>query len=131
MREMVVGEKDLLPADTQLGLQGARDPEFVEHPADHGLAKHLPRLRVSLQHTHQEAIEFAERPLVEDHVVEVIRINLGLAETKTDGVCWKAEVVFDSRKALFFCRGDKLAVAQKRGRGIVVIAGDSENMHQL
>ena len=52
-------------------------------------------------------------------------------EAKPNRIGGKSEVVLDTRKALFFSRGDKLAVAQKCSGGIVVIAGDSENMHEL
>src|ERR1700757_613899 len=131
MREMVIGKENFLPVDAQLRLQRARDPEFVEHPADHGLAKHLPGSGVGLENAHQQAIEFAERPLVEDDVVQVLGVKLSLAQAKTDGVRGKTEVVLDPGKAFFFGRGDELPVAQERSRSIVVIAGNSENMHQL
>jgi len=43
----------------------------------------------------------------------------------------KTKIVLDARKAFFFGRGNQLAVAQNRSGRIVVITGNSKNVHRL
>ena len=71
MRHVMLAEQDLLRRNAQLGRDLRADPQLVDHPGDHRLAKNFVRLRIGLQHAHQDAIELAERLLVEDDVVQI------------------------------------------------------------
>ncbi len=72
MRQVMLAEQNLFFADAEFRLQRGCDPELVDHPRNHRLAKHLPRLRISLQHHHEDAVEFAEWLLKKHDVVEIL-----------------------------------------------------------
>ena len=50
-------------------------------------------------------------------------------QAEVDGVRRKAGVVLVAREALLFGGGDQDAVLQQRGGGVVVEAGDPEDVH--
>jgi hypothetical protein len=131
VRKMVLREENAIAADSQFRLQGTGDPQLVQHPADHGFAENFPRLRISLQDADQQPVELSKRPLIKDHVVQVFGVDLRFTQAKLDGVFRKTKVVLDAGKALLLGGGNKLAVAQDRSGSIVVITGNSKDVHQL
>ena len=129
VRQVMFAEQNLVGRNAQLRGDLRADPQLVDHPGDHRLAKDLVRLRIGLQHGHQDAVELAEGLLVEDDVVQVAGLDARALQAELDGLVGKVEVVLDAAEALFFGGGDQLAVLQQSGRGVVVVAGDSQDIH--
>src|SRR5215469_12077925 len=113
MRKMMVGKENLVLGNAQLRLKGARHPELVDHPGDHGLPEYLPGLRIGLQHGRQDAIELAERLFKENDVVEIVPRNPARFKAVVNGFPGKIEVVLLARKSLLLGGRNKLAVANK------------------
>lgn len=106
------------------------DPEFVAEPRDHCFPKYLVRAGKRLHRCEQEPFELYQWFFVEDDIVEIFPTDAGFAETELDCFVGKVVIVFLSGKAFFFRGGDQLAVANERGRGIMVIAGNPQDVHQ-
>src|ERR1700693_924031 len=128
---MMIGKKNPFSRYAKLRLEGAGDPEFIQHPADHRLSKNLPGLRISLKNTGENAVELAKRFFKKDGIVEVAYLYARLLYTKPHGIRGKGEIVFDARKTFFFGRSEEFAIAQDCRGGIMVVAGDSQNVHEL
>ncbi len=129
VRHVMLAIQNLVGRDAQLRRDLRADPQLVDHPGDHRLAKDLVRLRIGLQHAHQNAIEFAEGLLVEDRVIQVSGLDPGALQTELDGMMGEAEVMLDAAEAFLFGGGNQLTVLQQGGRGVVVVAGDSQDIH--
>ena len=129
MGKMMLTEQYFLFADAELSLESCTNPKFVDHPRNHGLTKYCPRLAISLEGGHQNAIEFAERLLKEDDVVQILPIDSGLIQAESNCMFWKAVVVLELRESLFFCRRDEYSIAQQCCRGIMVVTRNPEYVH--
>jgi hypothetical protein len=88
-------------------------------------------LRIGLQNAGKETIQLAKGSLIEDHVVQIVCFYLCLLQAKLNRQLGKVEVVFDAREAFFFRCCDQLAVTQEGSCSIMVIAGNSKNIHEL
>ena len=118
-------EQNLVPVHANLVLDLGRDPKLVHHPGNHRLAEQLVGLRIALQRHHQDAVEFAEWLLEENHIVEIPAGDAGGIEAELYGLLGKVEVVLLAGKAFFFGRGDQRAIVQQHGGCVMVIATDS------
>ena len=79
---------------------------------------------------HKNPLEFAERLLVKNDVVQVAGRDAGFLQAELDGSLRKAEVVLDPGEPLFLGGGDQLPVPEE-GRGRVMVkTGDPEDVHQ-
>src|SRR5271166_6763551 len=108
----MLGVEDLVGRNAQLRRDLRTYPQLVDHPGDHRLTEDLVRLRIGLQHAHQNAVEFAEGLLVKDRIVKIFALNAAAFETELDGLMRKSEVVLDAAEALFFGGRNELAVLQ-------------------
>src|SRR5262245_58195213 len=75
-----------------------------------------------------DALELQQRLLVEDDVVQVVRVEVGGHETVVGRAQRQAGIVLESRKALFFGGRNQLTVAQQARSSVVVEAGQSEDV---
>ena len=65
--------------------------------------------------------------LVEDDGIEIVglgRRDQALFELRREG-----GIILVARQALFLDRTDRYTVADKRGRRIVIVRGDAQNLH--
>lgn len=125
MRKVVFAEKYFVLVHAERGLDGAANPELVDDPGDHGLAKDFPGLWIGLENGHEDAVEFPERLFEKDDVVEILAADPCRFEAELYGSLGKAKIVLDAAEALLFGGGDKLAVTKEGGRSIMVVARDS------
>src|SRR5271165_1418543 len=129
MGQVVFAIQDPVFGNSQVGRYFRSDPEFVHHPGNHGFAEDLVGLGIGLQNGHQDAVELAERLLEESDVVQVAALDAAGFEAVLYRVLWIVEIMLDAAEALFFRSSDQLTVAQQRGRRIMVITGNSQNIH--
>src|SRR5437016_5873088 len=106
MRQVMLREKYAVLSYTQFSLQSACDPEFVEHPGDHGFAEHLPRFRVSLQNRRQNPIQLAERLLEENNIVKILPRDTFRFQTELDGILGEIVIVLLAGEALLLGGGN-------------------------
>ena len=69
----------------------------------------------------QYTVELEHRPLVEDHGVQVVRLQPGLVQAPFDGQEREGRVVLAPRQAFFLHRADRHAVHQQGGGGVVIV----------
>src|SRR5690348_12253598 len=126
---MVLAEQDVVLGNTQFRRNCCPHPELVYHPSDHRFAENFIRQWVGLQDGHQDTIKFSKGLFEESDVVDITAANSCSIQAKLNGAFWKAEIVLNASKSLLFGRSDQLAIAQQCCRRIVVIAGNSEDVH--
>src|SRR5271165_1372203 len=129
MRQVVFAIKDPILGNSQVGRYLGSDPELVHHPGNHGFAENLVGLRIGLQNGHQDTVELAEGLLEESDVVQVGTFDAAGFETVLYRVLWIVEVMLDAAEAFLFRGSDQLTVAQQRCGGVMVVTGDSQNIH--
>jgi hypothetical protein len=103
--------------------------QLLAEPYRHGLQIRAEPARSECEIGLQQALEFQERLVVEDHVVGVTQPHSCFAETVSDRVPWKALVEFPAREALFLGGGRDPPVLYQRRRAVVVERRKSENPH--
>ncbi len=77
----------------------------------------------------EEPLEFQERLVVKDDVIQLVHRDPALAEAILDGVPRKARVVLGPAEALFLGRGHDPAVVDEGGGAVVVEGGDAKDAH--
>lgn len=127
----MLAEEDLFSWEAEVRLQTAGDAKLRGRPAGHQLGKKLARLRIRLQNTGDDAAKFAEGLFVEDGVVELRAANSGGLEAKLNRLRGKIVVVLDAGEAFFLSGSDQLAVAEQCRGCVMVIAGNSQYVHEL
>ena len=110
-------------------MESAGHPEFVDHPGDHRLTKHLPGLRIGLQNRHQDAVELAEGLFKEDCIIDILPLDTCGFETELDCIFGKSKVVLYAGEAFLFGSGEQLAIMEQYSGCVVVVTGDAENIH--
>ena len=80
--------------------------QFRFQPKRHGHQKRTQPLRRERQIRFEEALEFQQRLVVDDDIVQVFRLEIGFLETVFDGVFWEVMVVLLTREALLLHGGD-------------------------
>src|SRR5207247_7030074 len=75
--------------------------------------------------------ELQHAALVEDHRIEIRRIEPRVIQAPLDRADRKPGVVLPPRQPLFLNRADRHAVDDERGGGIVIAGGDAENVHGI
>src|ERR1019366_5767237 len=129
MGQVMVAIQHPVPWYSQLlGNLGAH-PQLVDHPRDHGLAEDLVGLGIGLQDGHQDAVKLAERLLIEDRVIHVLTLDSSTLQAELDCLVGEVEVVLDAGEALLFGGSDQLSILQQGSRSIMVVAGNSQDIH--
>ena len=108
------------------------DPELVEQPRGHRLAEHRCRVAAPSRSTvEQDPLELDERLLEEHDVVEIARQSSRprsrqkrIARSGNPKSCLMREKRSSSAAA------DERPSRSERGRGVVKVAGDAEDVHQ-
>ena len=129
VRHVVLGIKDAVARDFQVRRDLGADPQFVDHPRNHGLAEDFVGEGIGLQHRHQDAVEFAEGLLVEDGVIHVLALDPATLQAEPDGVGGIAEVMLDAAEAFLLRGSDQFAVLQQSRSSVMVIAGNPQDIH--
>src|SRR6478752_4808002 len=75
----------------------------------------------------EEALELAQRLLVERDVVEIARLEMRFAQAVIDGARWKRSVVLFAREPFFLCSRDNFSIDDQRCGAVVIESRDSEN----
>ena len=99
------------------------EPEWKPHEEEFESGRRVRDVRF------EEPFELHQRLVVEDHEVEVGLPDAGFAETVIDGLLREAIVVLLPAETLFLGRSDDPAIAHQGRGAIVVVRGDSENVH--
>lgn len=128
---VVIAEQDLIRIDMQVILNDALDPELFLQPVDHRIAPYVGGRGKCIQRGEQNALKFDQRLFVEDDMLQIVGGDPCLAQAEIDGLLRKAVVVFLAREAFFHRSGDQFAVVEERGGGVVIEAGNTEDVHQL
>ena len=123
MRGVVVGEKDLVSRDSEVGGDDSADPDFLAEGILDGRRKGPPRVRELAQGAGQNALELQHAAFVEDDGVEIRRGQAGVIQAPFDGSGRKGAVVLLSRQPFLLDGADRHAIDQQRRRRIVVMRG--------
>ncbi len=125
---VVLGEEHLaLEPEALLELLG--HPQLLPEPDRHGLGERRERAREGGQVGEEDPLELDERLVVEDHIVEIAHADAPLLEAIPDGALGDRRIVALSREALFVGGGHQPAVLHEGCRGVVVEAGDAQDVH--
>jgi hypothetical protein len=81
-------------------------PDFFAERVLHSGRERSPGARECPQRAGQDPFELLHAALVEDHGVEVRRIEPGLIEAPFDRPDWKARAILSARQALFLNGAD-------------------------
>src|SRR5690242_17010723 len=119
---MVLSEEYSFLWDTQLGFDLGADPELVNQPSDHRLAKYFVGLGVGLKNGHQDTVEFSKGLFEEYDVIQLRAFDPGRLQAEIDCLCRELEIMLDAGESLFFSSSDQLAVPQKSRGSVMVVA---------
>src|SRR6266704_1041217 len=125
---MVLGEQHL-PLVLELFPDQLRDPELFLQPYRHRLGKGTEPSRETGKVRGEEPLEFQERLVVEPHVVQILRCDLSRLQAVLDGLAGKPLIVLLSREAPLGGGCDQATVLNETGGGIVIVAGDTKDVH--
>ena len=89
----------------------------------------LPGARKGSQRAREDALELQHAAFVEDDGVEIIGLEACVIQAPFDGCQRKARVVLAARQPLFLNGADGHAVDHERGRRVVVVGRDPEDLH--
>src|SRR6185312_8143828 len=122
----LVGAGPTVPAQVAPNLSG--EVQLLPQPLRHGLeegTKPPGRVRdVRLE----QPIELQPRLVVEANVVDRLGRDARLFQAVGDGLDGEALVVLLAREALFLSGGDDLAIPDQRGRAVVIVGRDTEDV---
>src|SRR5215813_3268039 len=130
MRLMVLGEQDATEWKPEVGGDGAFDPQLLAEGETHCAWEALPGARKGAQRTGENSLEFEERFFIKDNCVDLPWLQPGALQAPIDGVERKRGVALAPRESFLLHREARDAIHDQRGRGVVVVGGDSENLHQ-
>jgi hypothetical protein len=122
-------DKENASAVAKLSSDNLGSPQFLTKPDRDGLAKSLKRSRGGLKITGENAVELGKRLIIENNIVNVLNTEILPGEAKSDGLQGKFRVMFYARESFFKRRRFQNAVAYKSSSGVVIEAGDTENIH--
>src|SRR5271155_423087 len=128
-KEQPVNPIEIFAVALQLILEEAALEEFLAHPERN---RHLEGTQPPWREGDigfQKALEFQERLVVKNDVVDGGEIHARESETELHGMGGKARVVFLAGEALFLRRGDDLSITKKSRRTVVVERGNAEDAH--
>jgi hypothetical protein len=125
---VVLGVEDGPRVGLELPADGRGHPELLVQPHRHRLAEGAERARKGGDVGAQHPLELEQRLVVEADDVEVPGLDPGLLEDVADGVVGEVGVVLLPREALLLRGRDHLAVPQEGSGGVVVEAGDPEDV---
>src|SRR5262245_17268135 len=125
----MIDEQQLSAFDAEPLADERAHPELFVHPRHHRVGEGAPGAGVALQRGEQDALELYERLLVEDDVVEVSRGESTLLEAELDRSFGETRIMLLPRESLLLGGGDQTTVVDQRCRGVVVEAGNPENLH--
>ncbi len=129
MRGVVIGEEDLLPPHAELRRDDAAHPHFLAEGVLDRVWKRPPRSREGAQRAGENPLELEHAALVEDHRIEIRRVEAGVVEAPLDRARRKGGVVLPAREPLLLYGADGRAVHHQRGGRIVVVRRDPEDLH--
>src|SRR5262249_5846656 len=125
---MMLTKQNFVQRHSELFLDKTFDPDLISQPGDHRFAKHFAGPWKCLEAGYKQAFKLDERLLKKYNVIKFFAFDSGLSQAEVDRVLRKFIVMLLARKAFFFCCGDEFTVTEKRGRSIVKIAGDAEDV---
>jgi hypothetical protein len=125
---VVLGEEDGPLVGLQLLADERRHPELLLDPHGHGLAEGAEAPGEGGHVGGEHALELEQGLVVEAHRVELLGGDARLLQHVLDRVGGEARVVLLAGEPLLLAGGHDLAVAQQRGRGVVVEAGQAEDV---
>ena len=103
-------------------------PELLVEPERDGLAERVEGAREGRDVRGEHALELQQGLVVEAHRVELVDGDARLLEHVLDGPGGEVLVVLLAAEPLLLAGGHDLPVAQERGGGVVVEAGDAEDV---
>ena len=130
VRRVVPGKQDLLPRHAEIGRDDAAHPHLFAERVPDRVRERTPGLRKRAQRRGEDPVELQHAPFVEDDGVEVRGVESSLLQAPFDGAERKTGVVLPPRQALFLHRAHRQAVDDQCGRGVVIVSGDPENVHE-
>src|SRR5260370_19452983 len=105
-------------------------PELAAEGILHRAGKGAPGMREVAQRHRQDALELQERFFIENDRVELLRLEAALFEAPVDRRHRKIGVALAPGEPLLLDRTDRHPVDQKGGRGVVIVGGNAEDLHQ-
>src|SRR6266851_230365 len=105
-------------------------PELAAEGILHRAGKGAPGMREVAQRHRQNPLELQERFFIENDRVELLRLEAALFEAPLDRRHRKVRVALAPGEPLLLDRTDRHPVDQKGSRGIVIVGGDAEDLHQ-
>ncbi len=117
------GHRGELPAQQRLQVK------LLLEPYRHGRQKRAKAPRRISDVRLEQALEFEQRLVVENDVIDVFEADAGFAQTVLDGAARKAGVVLAAREALLLGGGRDPAVDDQCRSTVVIEGGDAENAH--
>jgi hypothetical protein len=109
--------KDLLPLK-----------QLVCHPDRHRKRERFETIGCGSEVHAQQAIEFTQWLLVENDGVDLMKTT-ALLGAVIQGIDRESRVVAPASEALFLGRGDNGAIAEQCGRTVMVVSGNSDDVH--
>ena len=103
-------------------------PQLLVDPQRHRLAERAEGAREGRDVGREHALELQQRLVVEADRVEVLGPDARLLQHVLDGAGGEAGVVLLAGEPLLLAGGDDHAVLQEGGRGVVVEAGEAEDV---
>src|SRR5207302_10671923 len=96
----------------------------------HRAREAAPGAREAAQGHRQDAVELEHRLFVEDHRVELSRLEAGALQAPLDRREREGGVVLAPREPLLLDGADRNSVDHQRGRRVVVVRRDAQDAHQ-
>src|SRR6185437_3968526 len=122
-------EQNLARRNAQVRRDQPAHPDLLTERVLHRLWKRAPGTRKGPKGTRQNAIELQHRTLVENHRIQRLGADTGVIQAPLDRCQRERGVILAARKALLLNRCDRYAIDDERRRRIVIVRGDSENLH--
>jgi hypothetical protein len=129
MRQMVLGEEDLLSRHPEPLRDERADRQLVQEPGERRLAEPSQGTREHLQRGHQDPLELDEGFLEERDVIHVEGRDPVGCQDVVDGTGRELVVVLLAGKALLLGRRHEDPILEQGGRRVLEEAGDPENVH--
>src|SRR5580704_6963210 len=135
MTGVVLGESEArVPVDAriegaELAAQARTEKELVAQPDGHRPRERAQATRRDREIRLDQALELEERLLVVRDKVEIGRPDAGALQTERDGMSRIVGIVPEPRKPLFLSGRHDHPIVYERGRTIVIVRRDPEDLH--
>ena len=126
---VMLGEQDLAARHAEIRRDDSSYPELLAERVFHRLRERTPGMRKSTQRASENAIELQHWTLIEHNGIERGRLDASMLQTPLDRRQWKRRVALVSREPLFLHSADGHSIHNDRCCRIVIVRGDSENLH--